>query len=395
MDEDKKKKQSISKQVKRTAGCLGVLLTILAILAGIIGILTVTGYSKRWICSAVLDDSYIWDKINCLTEEDSNDRLDDQASSEEIRQLLESGRVEDRIEAVVQLAQPSVVGIGIKSEGSNTTSIIGTGFVIENGYIVTNYHVVKNTNFTYFVQVKDVSDSLAVQKIYGDEFNDLAVLRVENSEKLKSLPLGDSSELKVGQTVIAIGNPLGELTGTVTQGIISGLHRTVEVGGSFADPGVEKFEDAIQTDAAINSGNSGGLLIDLEGRVIGINFATVGGADNLSFALPINRVKSRISELNKYGEFRMPFLGVEYRNRVTFFENKSLLAAEIITISENSPAQMANLKQGDMIVGYNGKSLEEKSLTEYIQSSNIGDEVTLNIIRDNQRVEIKAKIGTR
>jgi S1-C subfamily serine protease len=211
---------------------------------------------------------------------------------------------------------------------------------------------------------------------------------------MKSLPLGDSSELKVGQTVIAIGNPLGELTGTVTQGIISGLHRTVEVGGSFADPGVEKFEDAIQTDAAINSGNSGGPLIDLEGRVIGINFATVGGADNLSFALPINRVKSRISELISM-ESLDAFPGVEYRNRVTFFENKSLLAAEIITISENSPAQMANLKQGDMIVGYNGKSLEEKSLTEYIQSSNIGDEVTLNIIRDNQRVEIKAKIGTR
>jgi serine protease Do len=205
--------------------------------------------------------------------------------------------------------------------------------------------------------------------------------------------LGDSSNLTVGQTVIAIGNPLGDLTGTVTSGIISGLNREVEVGANFFNTDVEAFEDVIQTDAAINPGNSGGPLINTNGEVIGVNFATIQGADNLSFAIPIDRVKLRIDELNQFGDFRIPFMGIEYRRRVVFIDDEALIGALVTSVFTSSPADKAGVEIGDVIVQYDDKTLEEESLFSLIQKSEIGEAVKIIVIRDGEQVSLDVVIG--
>ncbi len=375
--------------------CCSFILVILLALLIALGVLSMTGYTKQWICDVVIEDSYIWDKANCQKDvliEQNNGEL-----SEEIKNLLESDNPEDRITAIVQITQPSVVGIGIESSMVSEGGILGTGFVIDDGYIVTNQHVVSRLNVDYFVQVNnEEQDIISVINIYRDTGNDIAILEVEDPSRIRPLTLGDSSSLQVGETVIAIGNPLGELSGTVTKGIISGLNRTVQLSsGGFFNSTVDTFEDVIQTDAAINPGNSGGPLININGQVVGVNFATVGGADNLSFALPINRIKDRLSELKEFGEFRMPYLGVEYRTRMIFMDRQSIVAAQIIDVVAGSPAATAGVRAGDFIIGYNGSDFSDKSLTQYIQETKIGEEVELNILRNEERIEIEVEIGTR
>lgn len=378
------------------ACCSFIFVLILAI-AIVVGILTTAGYTKRWVCDAVVEDSYVWDQAGCKSDV-ATQLLDNQADiSQDVKDLLESGDPEDRIAAIVKLTQPSVVGVGIEGSTTSEGGILGTGFVIDDGYVVTNQHVVSRQNVDYFIQVNNEGqDILDVTNIYRDPANDIAILEIANPDAIRALSLGDSSNLQIGETVIAIGNPLGELSGTVTKGIISGLDRTVQLGsGGFFNSTVDTFENVIQTDAAINPGNSGGPLIDDEGNVIGVNFATVGGADNLSFALPINIVKARLAELEEFGEFRMPFLGVEYRTRMIFMDRQSIIAAQVVDVVSGSPAADAGIKVGDFIIGYDGSDFSDKSLSTYIQDTEIGKEVTLNVLRDNEITDIKVKIGTR
>jgi len=153
--------------------------------------------------------------------------------------------------------------------------------------------------------------------------------------------------------------------------------------------------DVIQTDAAINPGNSGGPLINSNGEVIGVNFATISGADNLSFALPINLVKTRIDELNEYGDFRLPFLGVEFQRRLVFYKNEGIVGAVVMRVVENSPAEKAGIQRGDVIVEYSGKSLEDDSLLNLIQKSKIGEEVEILLIRGDENVTVKVLIGDK
>jgi serine protease Do len=295
------------------------------------------------------------------------------------------------------------VGIGMQTSSSNTAQqttssngIVGTGFVISKGLIATNHHVVSEDGVKYFVKAEGVESTFEVKKIYEDAISDIAIIQIDDNGKLTPLDLGDSKDLKVGQEVIAIGNPLGDLPGTVTSGIISALDRSVSVTeGGFYNSTVQNFDGVIQTDAAINPGNSGGPLIDMNGNVIGINFATVEGANNLSFALPISRIKDRLNEIKQYGEFRIPYFGVQYRDRVLFFNNKMLYAAQILAVETDSPADKAGVKQGDYVVGVNGKDLDNKSLDNYIQSSKIGDKVELNIIRGEKEVKLTVTVGVK
>lgn len=397
-EEYQKKDKKRFGKFKRYVGCFGCVFVFFAIIAIILTVLTITGHTKSWICDVVTEDSFVADEINCsVAVEDKSLTESEQARLDEIQKLIESGKPEDRIAAVVSLVQKSVVGIGVEGDSFTTGGIVGTGFIIsEDGLIVTNQHVVSEQNVDYFVQVEGMDEVLKVADIYRDPVNDIAVVKVENADNLTPIVIGDSDELKVGQQVIAIGNPLGELSGTVTSGIISGLGRSVDISsGGFFNSSVETYEDVIQTDAAINPGNSGGPLIDLNGKVIGINFATVAGADNLSFALPINRIQARIDELNEFGEFRMPFLGVEYRERIVFIDSQMVVAAQVMKVAKDSPAEKGGLAQGDYIIGFDGEDLSEKSLISLIQESEIGDEVTMNIIRDQEEIEVKVVVGTR
>src|SRR3989344_1783688 len=207
---------------------------------------------------------------------------------------------ENAVISVVENTSQSVVAIGISQRVVNPfdpfaipktqDSTIGTGFVVsDKGIIVTNKHVVSQAGGTYSVVTKD-NQKFEVKKIYRDPILDLAIVQIDASD-LKPLELGDSAQLKVGQTAIAIGNALGRFTNSVTTGVISGLGRKVIAGDPFG-ASRESLDDLIQTDAAINPGNSGGPLLNSAGQVIGVNVATTEGAQNIGFAIPINSVKS-------------------------------------------------------------------------------------------------------
>lgn len=372
-------------------------LVFVALIACLIStlIFVASGYFQHLSCKLVLKDSFIWKNVNCnqleVTKQEGNGEYKYEVI--ERNDLPQGSTMEDVVTSVVDERSKAVVGIGYFGNGESADTVIGSGFIItKNGLIVTNQHVVSDESLDYYVLLKDQTDPIEVTTIYRDAASDISIIKI-NKDNLPTIPLGDSDKLRVGQTVIAIGNPLGNL-GTVTSGIISGLNRDVRVGQGYSTAN-STFDGVIQTDAAINPGNSGGPLLNSKGEVIGINFATVSGADNLSFAIPINRVKVRIDELNKYGKFRIPYAGVEYRQRLVFFNNKPIYGAVVSRIINNSPAQNAGLKVGDIIVQFDGKNLEENSLYNLIQKSQIDQEIEIVIIRGKEQQTLKIKIGER
>ncbi|KKQ36852.1 MAG: protease Do [Candidatus Woesebacteria bacterium GW2011_GWA1_37_7] len=201
-------------------------------------------------------------------------------------------------------------GLRSRLEGGEPQDI-GTGFVVsKDGLIVTNKHVVAS-DATYKVVTKDGKE-YETKQISRDPSNDIAVIKIDAGD-LQPVELGDSSNLKVGHFVIAIGTALGEFRHTVTTGVISGLGRGITAGNAF-EGYVEKLDDVIQTDAAINPGNSGGPLLNSAGQVIGINVAVASSAQNIGFAIPVNVVKDALSQYQKTGNFASKaYLGVEYQ----------------------------------------------------------------------------------
>ena len=271
---------------------------------------------------------------------------------------------------------------------------IGSGFVVsEDGLIVTNKHVVADTTASYRIYTRE-NKPYDVVKIYRDPANDLAILKVNAPKgELKPVELGDSSNLKVGQFVIAIGTALGEFRNTVTTGVISGLGRGIVAGSPFE--GSESLDNVIQTDAAINPGNSGGPLINSSGQVIGVNVAVASGAQNIGFALPINVVKDSLNNFNNTGQFSRPYLGVRYR----MIDQKEAIAkgwvegAGIVEVLANSPAEEDGLKPGDIIIKVNGEKLsKDNTLAKIISTKKVGDKLTLTVWRDNEEKEIKVTL---
>jgi len=278
---------------------------------------------------------------------------------------------------VVEEATPSVVTISA-TNGAETKDV-GSGFIVSNdGLIVTNKHVVADTTLTYKVVIgKD--EVVDVKNIYRDPLNDLAILKVENSN-LTAVDLGDSDKLKVGQSVIAIGTALGEFRSTVTKGVISGLGRGITAG---SPENSEKLDNVIQTDAAINPGNSGGPLFNLNGQVIGVNVAVSASGQGIGFALPINLIKESISYFRQTGEFERPYLGVGYK--------MSTQGALVQSILENGPASKVDIKIGDVITEVDGEKLDSvdtAALVKTINKKKIGQTVTLKILRDKAEQEV-------
>ncbi|MCA9383340.1 trypsin-like peptidase domain-containing protein [Candidatus Dojkabacteria bacterium] len=394
-----KEKKTKKRKFKFLSFVLFILFLCCALTSATTGLLWYSGHLQDYTCGLVQEDSNFWNDLKCdeykqepvQPEGDGEFQYNVQGDKE-----LDISDAEQIIIDVVDNTSHAVVGIGLKNE-NNDDKVIGTGFIITaNGLVVTNQHVVSGGNpEDFFVVLQDGTQSLNVTEIYRDEINDIAIVRVEG-ENLPTIPLGNSDELKVGQTVIAIGNPLGSLSGTVTVGTLSGINRDVEVGnGGGFNFSSTTYSDVIQTDAAINPGNSGGPLINSSGEVIGVNFATISGADNLSFALPINRIKIRIDELNEFGSFRLPFLGVEYRNRVVFIDGEAIVGARILSLVTDGPAEDAGLLLDDVILEYDGKSVEDTSLVDLIQESEIGKEIEVIVLRDNEVMTIDVVIGNR
>lgn len=311
---------------------------------------------------------------------------------------------ENAIIDTVEKSSPSVIAIGVSqkivnpfdpfsSQTKNRQTTIGTGFIVsDKGVIVTNRHVVSDPNTKYTVVTKD-GKKLDVEKIYRDPNLDLALVKV-NSSDIKALELGDSSKLRSGQTVIAIGNALGRLDNTVTTGVVSGLGRTVNAGDPFSGF-TEQLDDLIQTDAAINPGNSGGPLLNSAGQVIGVNVATTEGAQNIGFAIPINAVKSIVDEFIQNGSIQRAFLGVRYQlvDRDTAIRNKVPQGAYILEVVDGSPAEKSGIQIQDIITKIDNQEINsETKVSEIVQKKKIGDSVNIELFRDNQTKSITAKL---
>jgi len=292
---------------------------------------------------------------------------------------------------IVKDSAPGVVSIAIskvslsQNQGVvSTDSNIGTGFIVDaNGWIVTNQHVVSDTTATYKVVTSD-GKSYEVTEIVRDDADDIAILRIEATD-LTVLPFGDSDNLVAGQEVIAIGTPLGQYSGSVTKGIVSGLDRTVTASSSWFGATEKTYEGVIQTDAAVNPGNSGGPLLDSQGKVVGVNFATTSGAESISFALPINIVKDKIDEYRTYGKFIKAYLGVSYEmisEYVAMYYNSANVVpgALVQSLDATGPAYQAGIRKGDIITELGGEAISS-SLSTYIQKHKVGDKVEVKVLR--------------
>lgn len=333
----------------------------------------------------------------------------------------ESFIIEDKAADLVDEVGPSVVTVGISKTQrivdpfsdqffdpfgifENPKSVpsqrkiesdIGSGFIIsEDGTVVTNKHVVSDMEAKYRVITRD-DKTYSVEKIYRDPSNDLAILKI-NASGLKSVTLGDSSKLRVGQFVMAIGTALGEFRNTVTTGVVSGLGRVITAGDPFGGY-QEKLDNLIQTDAAINPGNSGGPLLDSAGEVIGVNAAVSQDAQNIGFALPINVVKDALSNFEKTGSFNRAFLGVKYRMIGKDLAKLKDLpeGAWVSEVISGSPAEKAGFKQGDIIKKADGVALTENGtdLAKAISNKKVGDKMTLIIDRNGEEKTITATLG--
>lgn len=290
-----------------------------------------------------------------------------------------------------------------KTERQQTGS--GSGFFVStDGLIVTNKHVVADLKAEYTVIVSGGKE-YAATVLARDPSNDIAVLKIEG-EGFPALTLGDSDQIKVGQTVIAIGNPLGEFAGSVTRGIISGLKRNVSAGSGFGAE--ERLTDIIQTDAAINPGNSGGPLFNLDGNVIGVSVAMARGAENIGFALPVNQVKRITEQVKKTGKISVPYIGVRYvllnktiqkENNLPYAYGALVLRGQKMTdfaVIPGSPADKAGIVENDIILEINGEKIDEDHpLGNLISTYDVGTDITLKIWHKGDTKDVVVRLEER
>lgn len=265
----------------------------------------------------------------------------------------------------------------------------GTGFIVDSeGYIVTNRHVVSDDEAEYTV-IFNNEEKIQAKVLAVDSFLDVAILKVEKNS-LPFLEFGDSEKLRAGQTVIAIGNSLGEFRNTVSKGIISGLKRNIEASDGYRQS--EALEEVIQTDAAINPGNSGGPLLNLYGQVIGVNVAMAQGAENIGFAIPSNQIKQIYQGVKQTGKISRPYLGVRYvvlnkaiskENNLDFDYGALVLRGEKLTdlaVIPDSPADKAGIVENDIILEIDGRKITtEDDLASLIRKKKVGDSLNLKI----------------
>ena len=344
--------------------------------------------------------SYILYEKTQVTESNlSQQNVTVERTTQAIDEVQEKNRA---VTEMISEVNDSVVGISkVKNSGSsifsddNITSLgLGTGLIVgENGYILTNAHVSGEKYSRCYVTLVD-GKTYDGSVVWSNTDIDMAIVEI-NQKNLKVAILGNSDDIKVGETVYAIGNPIGyEFQRTVTSGIISAVNRTIK----FEEDEEETYmEDLIQTDATINPGNSGGPLVNADGQVIGINGVKITSAEGISFAIPINSVKAVIESFNTNGKFDEATLGVfAFDKNVLGYINENLQFSEgiyVARINAKSAAEDAGLKKGDIILTIDGNKLERMcDLRCYIYTKKPGDTVTLKIQRNNREMEVEATL---
>lgn len=272
----------------------------------------------------------------------------------------------------------------------------GSGFILSaDGYILTNYHVVEDSN-SITVSLYDGTEYDATL-VGCDESNDIAVLKID-AEGLTPVVLGDSDNLNVGDQVVAIGNPLGELTFSLTTGVVSALNREVTLSSNVT-------MNLIQTDCAINSGNSGGALFNLYGEVIGITNAKYSSSsssseasiDNIGFAIPLNHVKNIVKSIIETGSITKPYIGVTVSSVSSEAQGYGLpTGAAVRSVEADSPAAKAGLEENDIITEVDGTAITSSTeLVNYVGEKTPGDELTFKVYRQGEELELTVTIGEK
>lgn len=293
---------------------------------------------------------------------------------------------------------PSIYGVDSQSQ----TSSAGTGIIISNnGYIITNHHVVGNAT-TVKVVLADGTTYKDVKVVGSDPLNDIAFLKISGVSKLTAATIGNSSTLRIGQQVVAIGNSLGQYQNTVTSGILSGKGRPVSAQDGNT---VENLSDLLQTDAAINPGNSGGPLLNIAGQVIGINTAVAQDAQGIGFAIPINATKGEITNVLAGKGVTRSYLGLNYVTitpDVADQYNLSVKHGAYVYNSQSqssvisgSPADKAGIKNKDIVLDVNGADVGSAgSLSSLVGEYRPGTSVKLTVLRNGKKMDVNVKLGT-
>jgi serine protease Do len=355
-----------------------------------------------------------------------NDNFVSSSLSEQKKIVTNEGEL---ISQISKSVGPSVVSINTNTTSTQTdlfgqdqqenSEAAGTGVIItKDGVILTNRHVVPAGTTNVSVTLSDgttYNNVTVIGRTCSSDSLDVAFLKVKDlkGKTLSPATIGDSSKTAVGDSVVAIGNALGQFQNTVTSGIISGFGRSVQAssdsGGQFSSSAAssEDLDNLIQTDAAINEGNSGGPLVNLNGQVIGINTAIASNAENIGFAIPINDVKGLITQVVQTGKFERPYLGVRYVPLTSEIAKQYGISetsgAYVIpsaasgqpSVVADSPADHAGLQGGDVIKKINGDNVtSEQGLTTLLNHYQPGDTVQLSVVRNGKTITLKATLGT-
>jgi serine protease Do len=280
----------------------------------------------------------------------------------------------------------------------------GSGFFVSaDGLIVTNRHVVSDDTARYSIITND-DTTFSVEVIAKDPVFDIAVLQVVDAEDIDFpfLSFHDSSDLRLGETVIVIGNALAEFRNSVSVGIISGLSRTITARGS--EGRIEQLDQVIQTDAAINPGNSGGPMINMRGEVVGMSVATAQGADNISFALPASMVESVVDSIQMHGEIVRPYLGIRYTMITPRIQELNALSVEYgalvsrgdtreeLAVMPGSPADKAGIVENDIVLAVDGEALDGIDLATILRKKKVGDVIDLTVLHKGSEKNISVTL---
>ena len=327
---------------------------------------------------------------------------------------------------IAKTVGPSVVSVDVVGQSTSSSNFFdffggsggatqqesaGTGIIISSsGLILTNRHVVPTGTTSVSVTLSDgtqLDNVQVVGRTSDTDSLDVAFLKITDAKGHKLTPavLGDSSKVQVGDAVVAIGNALGQFQNTVTSGIISGYGRSVQAGDSSGSGTSENLDDLFQTDAAINEGNSGGPLTNMNGQVIGMNTAIASNSQNVGFAIPINDIAGLVKQVEQSGKFQRPYLGVRYipltadvaKQYGLSVDSGAFIApstdgSEVVV--SGSPADTAGLKVNDIIIQADGQKIDSThSLTSLIDQHVVGDSFKLQVIRDGKTIDITATLG--
>ena len=373
-----KKRKSTGKKI--------VIITIVLLLLWILGFYIYVTYNNI----EIYDSNYTAQRTQSTIEEQTVENVEEESQTV-------ANVIEETIESVVGISKLKNAGTSIFSESTESQLGLGTGVIVtENGYILSNEHVTGSKYSKCYVTLEN-GNNYDGTVVWSDSNIDLSIVKIE-ANNLKYLTLADSDNIKIGETVYAIGNPIGfEFRRTVTSGIISAKNRTIKI---EEEENSSYMTDLIQTDATINPGNSGGPLIYPNGEVIGINTVKITTAEGIGFAIPINIVKPIIESYQNTGDFQEAKIGIyAYDTEVIpYLETGTSSSFQegiyVTEVTKNGPAETAGITEGDIITQIDDVKLETMNdLREYIYTKKPNDEVTLKINRGKIKRDIVVKLG--